>query len=58
MLAGRLGDWLINNRVLSKFQAGFVINKRTTDNIFMIKSTIDKYLKAYLLVYCGPRKSI
>jgi hypothetical protein len=45
MLAGRLRDWLINNRILSKFQAGFVINKRTTDNIFVIKSTIDKYLK-------------
>jgi hypothetical protein len=45
MLAGRLRDWLINNRILSKLQAGFVINKRTTDNIFVIKSTIDKYLK-------------
>jgi hypothetical protein len=61
MLAGRLRDWLINNRILSKLQAGFVINKRTTDNIFVIKSTIDKYLKvkkrACLLVYGGPRKT-
>jgi hypothetical protein len=45
MLAGGLRDWLINNRILSKFHAGFVINKRTTDNIFVIKSIIDKYLK-------------
>jgi hypothetical protein len=45
MLAGRLRDWLVNNRILSKFQSGFVINKRTMDNIFVIKSTVDKYLK-------------
>jgi hypothetical protein len=40
MLAGGLRDWLVNNRILSKFHAGFVINKRTTDNIFVIKSII------------------
>jgi hypothetical protein len=61
VLAGRLRDWLINNRILSKFQAGFAIKKRTTDSIFVIKTTIDKNLNvkgAYLLVYGGPRKSI
>jgi hypothetical protein len=45
MLAGRFRYWLINNIILSKFQAGFVINKRTMHNIFVIKTTINKYLK-------------
>jgi hypothetical protein len=42
MLTHRLRDWLIdNNRILSKFQAGFMMNKRTT----VIKIKIDTYLK-------------
>jgi hypothetical protein len=45
MMAGRIRYWLVNNRILSKFRAEFVINKRTADNIFVIKSTIEKYLK-------------
>jgi hypothetical protein len=45
MLSSRLRDWLINNRIMSKFQAGFVLKKRIMDNIFVIKTTIDKYLK-------------
>jgi hypothetical protein len=45
ILAGRLRDWLINNKILSRFQAGFVKDKRTTDNIFVIKTTVDRYLK-------------
>jgi hypothetical protein len=30
---------------LSRFQAGFIKGKRTTDNIFVIKATVDKYLR-------------
>jgi hypothetical protein len=45
ILAGRLRDWLINNKILSRFQAGFVKHKRTTENIFVIKTTVDKYLR-------------
>jgi hypothetical protein len=28
ILAGRLRDWLINNKILSRFQAGFVKEKK------------------------------
>jgi hypothetical protein len=40
-------SWLviINYKILSKFQAGFIKGKRTTDNVFVIKTTIDKYLR-------------
>jgi hypothetical protein len=43
MLAGRLRAMLINNRILSTFQARSVINKKTVDK-FVIKTTINKYL--------------
>jgi hypothetical protein len=36
-------DWLIN-KILSRFQAGFVKDKRTTE-IFVIKTTVDRYLR-------------
>jgi hypothetical protein len=45
ILAGRLRDWLINHKRLTGFQAGFIEGKRTTDNIFVIKTMIDKYLR-------------
>jgi hypothetical protein len=45
ILARRLRGWLINNKILSRFQAGFVKDKRTTDNIFVIKTTVDRYLR-------------
>jgi hypothetical protein len=45
ILAGRLRDWLINRKILPRFQAGFIKGKRTTDNVFVIKTTIDKYLR-------------
>jgi hypothetical protein len=35
ILAGRLIKWLINHKMLGKFQAGFVQGKRNTDNIFV-----------------------
>jgi hypothetical protein len=56
--SGRLRDWLINNRILSKFQAGFVINNRKTNNIFHNRQIFKGKKRAYLLVYGGPRKSI
>jgi hypothetical protein len=42
ILAGRLRDWLLNNKILSRFQAGFMKDKRATDNIFVIKTTVDR----------------
>jgi hypothetical protein len=45
MLAGRLRDWLINHKMLSRFQAGFIKGKRTMNNTFVIKTMIDKYLR-------------
>jgi hypothetical protein len=45
-LARRLRDWLINNnKILSRFQAGFVKDKRIADNIFVIKTTVYRYLR-------------
>jgi hypothetical protein len=31
--------------VLSEFQAGFVKGKRTSDNVFILRTTVDKYLR-------------
>jgi hypothetical protein len=45
ILAGRLRNWLVNNEVLSTFQAGFVRGKRILANVFIIKTTVDKYLR-------------
>jgi hypothetical protein len=45
ILAGRLRDWLSNHKVLSAFQAGFVKGKRTSDNVFIIRISVDKYLR-------------
>jgi hypothetical protein len=40
-----LRDWLINNKILLRFQAGFVKDKRATEYIFVIKTTVDRYLR-------------
>ena len=45
ILAGRLSKWLINNKMLTKFQAGFVKRNRTTENIFVSKAIIHRYLR-------------
>jgi hypothetical protein len=45
ILAGRIRDWLISHKTLSRFQAGFIKGKRTTDNVFVIETTVDKYLR-------------
>jgi hypothetical protein len=36
----------VNREVLSTFQAGFVRDKRMLDNVFIIKTIVDKYLRA------------
>jgi hypothetical protein len=45
ILAGRARDWLVNHEVLLTFQAGFIRGKRTSDNAFIIKTIVDKYLR-------------
>jgi hypothetical protein len=45
ILARRVCDWLISHKRLSRFQAGYIKGKRTTDNILVIRTTIDKYLR-------------
>jgi hypothetical protein len=44
-LAGRLRDRLVNHEMLPIFQVGFVRGKRTLANVFVIKTTVDKYLR-------------
>lgn len=46
MVAVRLGEWLSNSRVLSRFQEGFVRNKSMIDNIFIIETTGARYLRS------------
>jgi hypothetical protein len=55
ILTGRLRDWLINNKILSRFQAGFVKDKRTTCNIFII---FKSEKRSWALVFGGPGKSL
>jgi hypothetical protein len=45
ILAGRLRDWIVNYKVLSIFQAGFVRGKRTLGNVSIMKTIVDKYLR-------------
>jgi hypothetical protein len=52
-LPGRLRGWLINNKILSRFQTGFGKDKKTTDNIFVIKTTVDRYLRVKEAVFIG-----
>jgi hypothetical protein len=44
VLVKRLNDWIENRGAISECQMGFRKCQRTTDNIFMIKTIIDKYL--------------
>jgi hypothetical protein len=44
MLAKRLNDWIESSRAISECQMGFRKGRRTTDNIFITKKIIDKYL--------------
>jgi hypothetical protein len=45
-VAFRLGEWLSNSRVLSRFQEGFVRNKSMIYNIFIIITTGARYLRS------------
>jgi hypothetical protein len=45
IVAGRLIDWIVNHKVLLIFQVGFVRGNRTLDNVFIIKTIVDKYLR-------------
>ena len=45
LLQNRLDRYLESNELLSKHQFGFRKNHRTTDNIFILKTLINKYLK-------------
>ena len=44
LLTSRLNNYLESNNLLSPFQAGFRKNHRTTDNIFVLKTLINKYI--------------
>jgi hypothetical protein len=42
-VTARLGEWLSNNRVLNRFQAGFIRDKRMINSVFIIRTTVDRY---------------
>jgi hypothetical protein len=44
VLAKRLNDWMENRGAISECQMGIRKCRRTTDNIFIIRTIIDKYL--------------
>ena len=50
LLQTRLSNYLENNSLLSPFQSGFRKQRRTTDNIFVLKTLINKY------AYCNKTK--
>jgi hypothetical protein len=47
----------MNHEVLSTFQAGFVRGKRTLDNVSIIKTIVDKYLRGKEAEYIGAWQS-
>jgi hypothetical protein len=60
IVVGRLRDWLLNHEVLPTFQAGFVRDKRTSDNLFIIKTIVNNIWgkrRPNILVLCGLQKS-
>jgi hypothetical protein len=44
LLARRLNDWLEKRGVISECQTGFRKGRRTVDNIFILRTTIDESL--------------
>ncbi len=62
----RLASWAEEHRVKARGQAGFHKNYRTTDNIFVLRSLIEKRKQARqkrgsgkaILMFCGLRKSV
>jgi len=60
IFAGRLSKWLINHKMLTKFQAGFVKGKTTANNILVSKTTVHRYFRnktGYIFVFCRYGKS-
>jgi len=45
ILAGRFSKWLINHKMLTKLQAGFVKGKTTANNILVSKTTVHRYFR-------------
>jgi hypothetical protein len=45
ILADRLRDWLIYHKALSMFETEFIKGRRITDNVLVIKRTIDKCVR-------------
>jgi hypothetical protein len=44
VLARRLNDWIEKRGFISEYQMGFRKGRRTVDNIFILRTIIDKYL--------------
>jgi hypothetical protein len=44
VLARRLNDWAEKKGAVSEFQMGFRKERRTTDNILILRTIVDKYL--------------
>jgi hypothetical protein len=44
VLTRRLKDWLERRGVISEWKVGFRKGRRMVDNIFILRTTIDKYL--------------
>jgi len=44
-------DWLINNKILSNFQSGFVKNKKKIDKIQRRDILRERERKEYLLIF-------
>jgi hypothetical protein len=45
VLALRLRKWAEKHKILSRFQMDFVSGRRTIDNVFVIQTIVDKYLR-------------
>jgi hypothetical protein len=43
-LQKKLNYWIVNRGITSEYQVGAMKGRRTTYNIFMVKTIIDKYL--------------
>ncbi len=59
----RLASWAEEHGVKARGQAGFRKNYRTTDNIFVLRSLIEKQKQARqkwqaILLFCGLQKSV
>jgi len=51
-------DWLINNKIVSNFQSGFVKNKKKIDKIQRRDILRERERKAYLLIFGHLHKAL